>query len=384
MAAERRLLVICETLGVGGTETHLIRLLVPLACRGWSITVYCLAERGCHADQVEQSGIRVFSPFRLTHRRSPGNIVLAANRLFSLMRRWRPHIAHFYLPGPYLVGVPVAIAAGVPIKIMSRRSLSHYQRHWPMAARLEWLLHRRVDACIGNSRAVVSDLASEGIPSSKIKLIYNGIEIPMPRPERAEARYACGIEQEALLGVMIANLIPYKGHKDLLEGLALIADRLPSGWRILCAGRDEGLQSKLEELVKRRGFNANIQFLGERSDVPTLLAAADFGVLSSWEEGFSNVILESMAAGLPMVATNVGGNPEAVRDGETGLVVPPRDPAALGEAILSLAQDPALRHRLGAAALLRARKDFSIESCIDSHERLYEQLLTECAWPIQP
>lgn len=159
-----------------------------------------------------------------------------------------------------------------------------------MAARLERLLHRRMDAVIGNSRAVVNDLAAEGIPSSKIRLIYNGIETSIARPERTEARRALGIEQEALVGVVVANLIPYKGHKDLIEGLALVAQSLPSGWRILCAGRDEGLQAKLENLVEARGLKANNEFLGERTDVPTLLAAADFGVLSSWEEGFSNVI----------------------------------------------------------------------------------------------
>ena len=153
--------------------------------------------------------------------------------------------------------------------------------------------------------------------------------------------------------------------------------KLPPGWRVLCAGRDEGLQTKLEKLVEARGFKANIQFLGERTDVPELLAAADFGVLSSWEEGFSNVILESMAAELPMIVTNVGGNPEAVLDRETGLVVPPRDPVALGGAVLSLAQDPDLRRRLGGGGLLRVRNEFSIESCITAHESLYEQLLAE-------
>jgi glycosyltransferase involved in cell wall biosynthesis len=131
--------------------------------------------------------------------------------------------------------------------------------------------------------------------------------------------------------------------------------------------------------VEARGLKANVEFLGERSDVPALLAAADFGVLSSYEEGFSNVILESMAAGLPMIVTNVGGNPEAVLDRQTGIILPPHDPAALGQAILDLAQDPELRRRLGAAALLRVQKDFSMESCVDAHEGLYEQLLAKCA-----
>jgi glycosyltransferase involved in cell wall biosynthesis len=383
MADERRLLVVSESLGIGGTETHLIRLLVPLAARGWNITVYCLTERGCRADQVEQSGIRVLSPPRLTGRRSkgirhPANVVLGANHLFWLMRKWRPHIAHFYLPGPYIVGAPVAIATGTPIKIMSRRSLSHYQQHWPMVARLERLLHRRMDTVIGNSRAVVDDLETEGIPGRKIQLIYNGIDTSTAFPESTEARRALGVAQEAFVGVVIANLIPYKGHKDLIEGLACVAQRLPTGWRVLCAGRDEGQRVKLEKLAEARGIDANIQFLGECAEVSTLLAAADCCVLSSLEEGFSNVILEAMSAGLPMIVTAVGGNPEAVLHEETGIVVPARDPLALGEAVLTLAQDPDLRRRLGAAAQLRAQHEFSIQRCVEAHERLYERLLSEC------
>jgi glycosyltransferase involved in cell wall biosynthesis len=144
---------------------------------------------------------------------------------------------------------------------------------------------------------------------------------------------------------------------------------------LLCAGWDQGLQAKLETLARARGIEANVQFLGERDDVPTLLAAADFGVLSSWEEGFSNVILEAMAAGLPMVVTDVGGNPEAVLHEETGLIVPARDPGALGEAVLRLARDPALRQRLGAAGQLRVQQEFALDRCVDSHSALYKELM---------
>jgi glycosyltransferase involved in cell wall biosynthesis len=353
--------------------------LVPLAASGWTIAVYCLSERGCRADQIEWAGIKVFVAPRLTAEspgtRNPANVALAMNDLYRLMRRWRPEIVHFYLPGPYLVGAPVSVAAGIPIKIMSRRSLSHYQQYWPLAARAERLLHRRMDVVIGNSRAVLSDLVAEGVPSHKLRLIYNGIETSIALPDRAEARKALGLPDHAFVGLMIANLIRYKGHADLIEGLASVAQSLPANWRVLCAGRDEGLRAKLERLVEQHGLTANIQFLGERTDVPSLLAAADFGVLASWEEGFSNVILESMAAGLPMIVTNVGGNPEAVVDRETGLVVPPRDPGAIGRAALSLAEDVGLRQRLGAASLLRVQKEFSIESCVSAHKGLYDQLL---------
>jgi glycosyltransferase involved in cell wall biosynthesis len=232
-----------------------------------------------------------------------------------------------------------------------------------------------MDAVIGNSRAVVRELQSEGISSDKINLVYNGIETSAVVPKRLEARRRLGLNRDALVGLMVANLISYKGHTDLIKGLGQVSGSLPAGWRVLFAGRDQGFRSKLERLAAAREIEANVQFLGEYTDVPALLAAADFGVLSSWEEGFSNVILESMSARLPMIVTNVGGNPEAVLDGETGLVVPPHDPTALGQAICRLAHDAGLRRRLGAAGETRVKQEFSIERCVDCHNALYEELL---------
>jgi glycosyltransferase involved in cell wall biosynthesis len=376
---DKRLLVVTESVGIGGTESHLIRVLCPLAARGWSTTVYCITDRGRRADQLEAAGIRVIGPpcvsFRALSRRDPATIALAANRLFWLLRQLRPQIVHFYLPGPYIVGAPLAIATGVPIKIMSRRSLSAYRRRRPLVARIELALHRHMDAVIGNSRAVVTQLQSEGISSNKIHLIYNGIETPAILPDRLEARRQLGLDPGAVVGLVVANLISYKGHTDLINALGQVSEGLPTGWRMLCAGRDQGLRLKLEALASARGIAANVSFLGEKTNVPVLLAAADFSVLCSWEEGFSNVILESMAARLPMVVTNVGGNPEAVLDGETGFVVPPHDPAALAQALLLLGCDPGLRDRFGEAGEKRAKREFAIERCVDSHNALYHELL---------
>ena len=140
--------------------------------------------------------------------------------------------------------------------------------------------------------------------------------------------------------MVIANLIPYKGHRELIEGLSHIERELPGDWRILLVGRDHGIRAELEALSTTCGVSHRIRFLGQRSDIPALLAAADFGLLTSREEGFSNVILEGMAAGLAMIVTDVGGNAEAVVHGETGFVVPPRNPKAIGDAILELARNP--------------------------------------------
>ena len=378
--SRRRLLVVTESLGVGGTESHLIRTLPRLAASGWSVVTFCLTERGERAEQVEAAGVEVAASPRLARRkgsflRYPAHVALATNNLYWLMRRWRPQIAHFYLPGPYLIGAHVAIAARIPIKIMSRRSLSDYQRNWPLVAKLERRLHTNMDAVIGNSRAVVRQLIEEGIPESKVRLIYNGIEVSPVLPDRNEARQALGLDSDILVGVVIANLIHYKGHRELVRGLSHLEQELPANWRILVAGRDHGIRAELEELAAARGISHRIQFLGEYSDIPRLLAAADFGLLTSREEGFSNVILEGMAAGLAMIVTDVGGNAEAVLHGETGFVVPPRNPKAIGDAILELARNPEQRKRFGAAARKRVEKEFSIDKCVKAHADLYEEML---------
>src|SRR5262249_15174450 len=171
------------------------------------------------------------------------------------------------------------------------------------------------------------------------------------------------------------NLIHYKGHRELIRGLSHVEPELGDDWRILIAGRDHGIRTELEALAASRGISHRVQFLGEYVDIPRLLAAADFGLLTSREWVSSNLVLEGMSAGLAMIVTDVGGNAEAVIGGETGLVVPPRDPTAIGAAILKLARDAGLRERLGAAGRRRVVEKFSIDRCVNAHTELYRELL---------
>ena len=231
-------------------------------------------------------------------------------------------------------------------------------------------------ALIGNSRAVVAQLIDEGGAKERVNLIYNGVEVQEARAARQERR-ELGIDNGAFVGLAVANLIHYKGHVDLIKGLGLIAPKLPANWLVLLAGRDEGQGAKLKKLAESAGVADHVQFLGQRSDVDRLLSAADFGLLTSHEEGFSNVILESMGAGLPMIVTDVGGNPEAVVNGETGLVIPAHSPNAIGDAVLRLANDPALRKRFAVAGKDRVRREFSLEKCVVAHAELYDHLLAQ-------
>jgi glycosyltransferase involved in cell wall biosynthesis len=235
-----------------------------------------------------------------------------------------------------------------------------------------------MSAVLGNSRAVAVELRAEGVRADRLGIIYNGIDAAPFRQGagKPEAKTALGLSPTTLVMTIVANLIGYKGHADLFDALALAKPRLPADWKLLVVGRDDGIGAALRERAAAGGIADNVVFLGPRRDVPALYAASDIGLLVSHEEGFSNAVLEGMAAGLPMIVSDVGGNPEAVLDGESGLVVPARNPQRLAEAIVRLASDPTLRTRLGTAAAGRIAQNFTIEHCAARYDALYRTLTT--------
>lgn len=376
-----RILFVISQLDVGGTERHLAMLAPALVRRGWPVTVFSLKGDGPLRSVLESAGVDVVGATSRSgdtgHSGRIGVLLSAARALWRELRR-RPAIVHFFLPEAYLVGAPLAALARVPARVMSRRSLNAYQASYPFVGAVEKVLHRTMSAVLGNSRSVMRELtAQEGVPARKAVLIYNGVDLSrFAQPEtRTVARAALGLAPDSLVLTIVANLIPYKGHSDLLEALSRAKGQLPSHWRLLLIGRDDGIGAMLRQQVTALGLEGHVEFLGSRGDVPRLLAAADIGLLCSHQEGFSNALLEGMAAGLPMIATDVGGNGEAIADGMSGLLVPARQPDALSSAILRLADDPALRGRLGQAARERVLRDFSLEACIDRYEALYRALI---------
>lgn len=375
------ILFVIGSLDVGGAERHLLQVVPELKRRGWPVSVFCLARRGSLASVMEEQGIRIFTP--PTQAVPNAGVARRMRRLLSAtlglvrhLRAERPTIVHSFLPEAYLVGGVCALFARVPRRVMSRRSLNHYQQARPFAARLERWLHGRTHLVLGNSQAVVAQLRSEGVPAQRVRLIYNGLDLRLhcPARSRAEVRRELRADAAALVFVQVANLIPYKGHEDALGAFRSIRDRLPAGWQVWMVGRDDGIGTRLRALARELGLEGNVQWLGARRDVPDLLAAADIGVLCSHEEGFSNAVLESMAAGLPVVATDVGGNAEAVLHGKTGLIVPKEAPVALGEALWSLASAPEQRVAYGQAGRERVRLEFSLEACVDGYEACYRAL----------
>lgn len=366
--------VIVNRLDVGGTERHISQIMPRLDPKRFRVSVQTLRGGGFLEPALKRAGIPVTSPNALLPRWAQR--LMAGASLFRRLLFRRPALVHFFLPESYLLGGFVSLMTGQSRMIMSRRSLNRYQDRYPLMARVEKWMHGRITALVGNSRAVVRQLEEETHGNGNVYLIHNGIEVPdtVPPTRRSDVRESMAIPDDTLVFITVANLIPYKGHADLLRGFAEIRDRLTMPWRLYCIGRDDGIGGKLQVLGQELGIGDHIHWEGEQYGIEPYLAIADASILASHEEGFSNSILEGMAASLPMIVTDVGGNAEAVVDGETGFLVPPQNPAAMAEAILRLVGDPELRARMGRAGRERVKTMFSLDRCTREYEKLYTGL----------
>ena len=373
-AASPRVVVVSSRLDIGGTERHLTRVLPELRRRGIDISLFVMERGGRLEPQLIASGVPVAGSERRGSRFF--NAVSAGWQLRKYVQQVRPDILHFFLAEPYLVG-SLATSSAEIIRMMSRRSLSVYQTRHRFLALLERRLHARTAVLLGNSTAVVEELIRESGSQHRVGLIHSGIDVP-ERPtaqQRSTIRRTLAIPSEAFVLLVVANLIRYKGHADLVCALALIKDVLPQPWRLVLVGRDQGIGDQLREDARKSGLTENLIWLNERTDPESLIDAADVGILTSHEEGFSNSLLEAMARGIPVVATAVGGNLDAVINGESGILVPVGAPAALATAILQLSENAMLRTRLGEGGRERIEKFFSLDACVQRYVNLYRGVI---------
>lgn len=377
---------IIDTLQVGGTEKHLSFILPELVKKGWKVKVITLSSLAPLKESLMSQGVAVKTPPAWFNAKFfsyfPFKSVILTFNVIRLCWEFvvdRRSITHFFLPRAYGIGMFAACLTGMKApKLMSRRSLNYYQRkHWGFK-NIESFFHQKCAYILGNSQAVIDQLnQDEKVALSKLKLLYNGI--PLERYGQAlsknNVRASLNIAEDALVMILVANLIPYKGHADLLQALGCYRQRLPKSWKLLCVGKDEGLKESLQGLAKSLRIENNIYWLGSRNDTRDLLEASNIGLLCSHEEGFSNAILEAMAAGLPMIVTDAGGNREAVSHNDTGFVVEPKNPDQLGQAIYALANNPALAKSFGEAGRQRVEAFFSLEKCVQNYHDLYQSLL---------
>lgn len=347
----------------GGTERQMIELMRRLDPARWTIHLACSTARGAWFARAAEAAQSV-AEFPLTSFKHPGTLIR-----MRAMARWLrerevavAHTADFYAN---IMGLPAAAMARVPVRVGNRREVN------PDKSPAQILLQRAAYACahrvVANSRAAAERLAFEQVPERRIRVVANGLDAATfhARPASATLRRV----------VVVANLRVEKGHDVLIDAAPAVLARFPDA-RFEFVGdgpRREALAAQAERAGVARAFS----FLGHRDDVGARLGAADIFVLPSRSEAFPNAVLEAMAAGLPIVASRVGGIRELVEHERTGLLVPDGDPRALADGLCRLMADPAFAGRLGAAAGAKAGACYSFDRMVADFEQVYVGALVE-------
>lgn len=381
-----RIAFLIHTLQSGGAEGQLVEWLRGLPPEEFDRRVICLVKGGFHEEAVREMGVPIEILGYRPMRRHDGSLdfgaaftfVPALFRLIGSLRRSRPHILQTVLLMSDVMGaMAVNRVHPRPRLIGSRRALTDCARLGTIRRAILKRAVRKADAIVCNSDAVAEDvIQSQGADPSHIHKIYNGVDwnrFAAARAQRDAVRTSLGLgPDEKALGC-IAQLRPEKDHGSLLKAFARVRESHPETILFLVGAGP--MEPDVRALAAQLEIDKSIRLLGVRKDIAELCSAFDMLVLPSRTEGFSNVILEGMAAGLPIVTTRVGGNPEALDDGRCGLLVTPDDPDAFAEAIARYLDNPAFAAQIAEAAFSRAREVFSIEALHRNTREFYKGLV---------
>lgn len=367
-----------ETFHQGGSERQAVQLVRLLDATGrFNLHVACLRDEGVLRRDLDGLELPPIEAFPLVSFQHPTTAVRLA-AFAALLRRRRIALLHTHDFYTDVFGMAAGKLAGVPVRIASRRESD------PWRTKAQRFVERRAFNCahaiIVNAEAIRRDLIAHGVDGAKIQTVYNGIDVErLAAPAsltRADALRAIGVRPggHRLFVTILANLrLALKGHPTFLRAAQRVKASVP-GTGFIIAGEGELLEP-MRQLAGDLGLANDVFFTGPCDRVRELLAASDVCVLSSTSEGFPNVIVEYMAAGRPVVATDVGGVSEAVVDGRTGYVVPPGDDAAMAARVTELLTDEAKRDAFGRLGRTIALERFSCEAQLRRTVELYERLL---------
>jgi L-malate glycosyltransferase len=372
-----RLLFLIGGLGPGGAELQARLLLTHLPRSRFSIRVGCFGGDPNSLAELEAAGISVEILPPPRGRLWPVQALRDSTRI---IRRHRIQVVQTFLATFDMLGPFLRLTAPWIKLVSSRRSLDEYLM--PREVRMLRLTGGLAHAIVGNSRAVAESVGRlEGHQAPRVRVIHNGIPLPPPiaPEERAAARRSLGLAEADFAVAYPAHFRRGKGH-EFIPPVALAARSHIPQIRFLLAGDmtlSEGYRrtaSALQNEVRRLGLEREVRCLGPYPNSRPVLAAADVSLCLSESEGMSNSVMESMALGVPVIATDTGGTPEIIRDERDGLLVPYGATEQAAERLVRVAMEPELRLRLGRAARERMTEDFSIERMAASYAALYQSL----------
>ena len=331
-------------------------------------------------------GVEIINLPSLLRRISPWNDFKAFILLWSLMRRYKPHIVHTHTSKAGALGRLAAWLARVPAIIHKPHGHLFYGHFGPRVSRffllVERLLSRITDHVVALTPMEARDhLALKVLTADKISIIHSGVELNryhITAKKRQQKKEELGISPDSLVVGFVGWLIPIKGVSYLVNAMAEVLQRHPNSLLVLVGKDDEKGEEeiKLREKVESLGLEDRVRFLGWRQDVDEIMGCFDVFVLPSLNEGMGRVLVEAMSAGLPIVASRVGGIPDLVKHGENGLLVPPANAGALEQAISDLLSDKAKRKRMGETGK-KMCGPYSIEAMVEKIDDLYSRLVEE-------
>lgn len=345
-------------------------LIARLDHRRFDVHVACFRRAGHWLPRVE-SAARSVTEFPLAGFRSPATAAQLVRfarwcreRRLAVLQACDFYANVFALPGAALARVPVRVGARRDLLLPGRSAGQHRLQRWA---------YRCAHRVVANSQAAAAQVVAEGVPRPQVSVIPNGIDLSRFSGRRTSS------PSDPLTVTTVANLRPEKGHDVLLEAAARVVQTHP-GVRFQFVG-DGPMRAALQQQADRLGIGSAVAFLGHREDVPELLARSALFVLPSRSEAFPNGLVEAMAAGVPSIASRVGGILELVQHQRDGVLVPVADPSALAAAIRALLDDPAAE-RLGARGRQTIEARYSFERMVSAFEELYLNALAGSRFPI--
>lgn len=362
-----RILFLTPAMGVGGVGRQLHKISKSLSSRNHSVHIISLTDIGYFGRQARKNGISVNSLDIKQEILAPFAIWKLRNKLKS----FNPHIFCCFAYHANVLGRIVRTIQKVPVVITSIRNERFGGKIRELITKNTIMLD---DAVTTNSKTVANDLVKRNIvDEDHIKTIHNAIDISEFQTDDPIDRIEFNVSNDCFLWITVGRLNEQKDHQTLLHAISQIDIEPIPNVLIVGAGPQE---SQLKELAEGLQINNQVHFIGERNDIPSLLAASDAFVLSSAWEGLPNVVMEAHAAGLPVVSTDVGGVSELVADKETGYIVPEQDPKQLALAMGKMMElSQAEREKMGECGKRHIRMNFTINKITDDWERLFLGIL---------
>jgi glycosyltransferase involved in cell wall biosynthesis len=366
-----RILLLSTSMGMGGADSQLLSAAREMRSRGHEVLIVSMTPLGPMGLEARRAGIPTESLRLRRGLPDPRGLL----RLVRLVRAWRPDVLHSHMVHANLLARALRIFVPVPALVSTIHNIYEGGRLRMAAYRLT---NRLVDHMTIVSEAASDRFVAEGIvPKSQLTVVPNGVDPAVfrtvPGEVRQSFRRSVGIDRE-FVWLAVGRFEIAKAYPDMLRGFARVHGQRPEAVLLLVG--HGSLQAETEALAKSLGLGGSVRFLGVRNDVPEIMSAADGYVMSSAWEGMPMVLLEAAAAGLPIVATAVGGNREVVSDEESGFLVPPGDSESLGSAMLRLMElsEPA-RRAMGEQGRERIRIHYGLSRVVDRWEGLYREVL---------